>query len=560
MRGVFPILEWLPNYNKKDLVGDLSAGLIVAIMLIPQGIAYAMLAGLPPVVGLYASTVPLIVYALFGTSRHLGVGPIAIISLLVLSAVSPLAEPGTGEYVSLVILLTFMVGILQFAMGALRLGFIVNFVSHAVISGFTSASAIIIGFSQFKHLLGIPLQSENVFMILWETTKRLPEVNPVTLSIGIGSILLLLFLGKHFPKAPAPLAAVVLSISLVYFLGLHGLGVSIVGDVPGGLPEISVPFLDLKMETVLALLPIALTIAFIGFMESIAIAKAIAMKEKYKVSSNQELIGLGLANVAGSVFSAYPVTGAFSRSAVNYQAGGRTQLASIITAVIIILTLLFFTGLFYYLPNAVLAAIIMVAVYQLIDIKEARYLFKVNKTDGMTWVITFLAALIIGVEQGILTGFAVSLIFFIWRSAYPHTAELGYLKREDVFRDISHHPGAKVDPEILIFRVDRSLYFANMAFFEDVLYERVQEKPDVKWIILDFSAVNSIDAVAIHSLERIIEDYGKRNIQFKFARIKRPVKDMLKKAGYEERLGVHMDYYSLRQALDAIDKERYPYA
>lgn len=560
MKGVFPILEWLPNYNKKDLVGDLSAGLIVAIMLIPQGIAYAMLAGLPPVVGLYASTVPLIVYALFGTSRHLGVGPIAIISLLVLSAVSPLAEPGTGEYVSLVILLTFMVGVLQFAMGVLRLGFIVNFVSHAVISGFTSASAIIIGLSQFKHLLGIPLQSENVFMIIWETTKRLTEVNPVTLSIGIGSILLLLLLGKYFPKAPAPLAAVVLSISLVYFLGLHGLGVSIVGEVPGGLPGISVPFLDLKMETVLALFPIALTIAFIGFMESIAIAKAIAMKEKYKVSSNQELIGLGLANVAGSVFSAYPVTGAFSRSAVNYQAGGRTQLASIITAVIIILTLLFFTGLFYYLPNAVLAAIIMVAVYQLIDIKEARYLFKVNKTDGMTWVITFLAVLIIGVEQGILTGFAVSLIFFIWRSAYPHTAELGYLESEDVFRDISHHPGAKVDPEILIFRVDRSLYFANMAFFEDVLYERVQEKPDVKWIILDFSAVNSIDAVAIHSLERIIEDYGKRNIQFKFARIKRPVKDMLKKAGYEERLGVHMDYYSLRQTLDAIDKERYPYA
>jgi len=556
LRGLFPILEWLPNYDKKDFVGDLSAGLIVAIMLIPQGIAYAMLAGLPPVVGLYASTVPLIVYAIFGTSRHVGVGPIAIISLLVLSGVSPLAEPGTGEYVSLVILLTFMVGILQFAMGALRLGFIVNFVSHAVISGFTSASAIIIGLSQFKHLLGIRLQSENVFMILWETTKRLPEMNPVILIIGIGSILLLLFLGKYFPKAPAPLAAVVLSISLVYFLHLQGLGVPIVGDVPGGLPGISVPFLDLKMETVLALLPIALTIAFIGFMESIAIAKAIAMKEKYKVSSNQELIGLGLANVAGSVFSAYPVTGAFSRSAVNYQAGGRTQLASIITAVINILTLLFFTGLFYYLPNAVLAAIILVAVYQLIDIKEARYLFKVNKTDGMTWVLTFLAALIVGVEQGILTGFAVSLIFFIWRSAYPHTAELGYLKSEDVFRDISHHPGAKVDPEILIFRVDRSLYFANMAFLEDELYERLQEKPDVKWIILDFSGVNSIDAVAIHSLDRIIEDYGKRNIQFKLARIKRPVKDMLKKAGCEKRLGEHMDYYSLRQALDAIDRVR----
>ncbi|MGI6555123.1 MAG: SulP family inorganic anion transporter [Bacillota bacterium] len=327
--------------------------------------------------------------------------------------------------------------------------------------------------------------------------------------------------------------------------------------MPGGLPGITLPFLSLNWETVLALVPTGLTIAFVGFVEAIAIAKAIAMKEKYKVSADQELIGLGVANVSGSLFSAYPVTGAFSRSAVNYQSGGRTQLASIITAVIIILTLLFFTGLFYYLPNAVLAAIIMVAVYQLIDIKEARYLFKVNKTDGMTWLLTFLAALILGVEQGIITGFAVSLIFFIWRSAYPHTAELGYLEREDVFRDIGHHPGAEADPEVLIFRVDAPLYFANMAFLEDKLYNRVQEKPDVKWIVLDFSGVNSIDAVAVHSLEKIIEDYSKRNIQFKLARIKRPVRDILKKAGYEEKMGKEMNYYSIRQALKAIDEERY---
>ena len=555
MRAVFPILEWLPNYNKKNLVKDFSTGLIVAIMLIPQGIAYAMLAGLPPVMGLYASTVPLIVYALFGTSRHLGVGPIAIISLLVLSGVSPLAQPGTEEYISLVILLTFMVGILQFAMGALKLGFMVNFLSHAVISGFTSATAIVIGFSQLKHLLGVSLQSENVLMILWETAKRIGEINPITLSIGVGSIVLLLLLARYLPKVPAPLVLVVLTISLVYFLDLPQSGVQIVGDVPGGLPGLAIPFLHLNMETVMALLPTALTIAFVGFVEAIAIAKAIAIKERYKVSSNQELIGLGFANAASSLVSGYPVTGAFSRTAVNYQSGGRTQLASIITAVIIILILLFFTGVFYYLPNAVLAAIIMVAVYKLIDIKEARYLFKVNTTDGICWLLTFLVALMIGIEQGIITGLALSLIFFIWRSAYPHTAELGYLESQDVFRDVDHHSSAKVNPEVLIFRIDGSLYFANMAFLENRLYDRVEDNPDIKWIVVDFSGVNSIDAVAIHSLEKIFEDYGERDIRFKLARIKRPVQEMLEKAGWEEKFGKRMyDYYSIRQALNAIDE------
>ena len=327
------------------------------------------------------------------------------------------------------------------------------------------------------------------------------------------------------------------------------------------MPGISIPFLNLNIGTVLALLPTALTIAFIGFVEAIAIAKAIAIKEKYKVSSNQELVGLGLANAASSLVSGYPVTGAFSRSAVNYQIGGRTQMASIITAVLIILTLLFFTGLFYYLPNAVLAAIIMVAVYKLIDMKYARYLFKVNTTDGISWVATFLVALILGVEQGILTGVILSLLFFIWGSAYPRTVELGYLESEDVFRDVDYHTEAKVDPKILIFRVDARLYFANMAFLENRLFERVQEKPDVKWIVFDFSAVNSIDAVAIQSLERIMEDYGKRGIKFKYARIKRPVQEMVEKAGWEEKFGEQMyDYYSIRQALKAIDEERYRYA
>ncbi|WP_017726107.1 SulP family inorganic anion transporter [Halalkalibacterium ligniniphilum] len=553
LKKMIPALEWITNYKKSDLSGDMTAGLIVAIMLIPQGMAYAMLAGLPPVIGLYASTVPLIIYALFGTSRQLAVGPVAMVSLLVLTGVSTIAEPGTDEYLSLVLLLMLMIGLIQFLMGVLRLGFLVNFLSHAVISGFTSAAAIMIGLSQLKHLLGVNLEADkDVFKIVLESMSRVTEIQPIAFSIGVVSILLLIVLKKYVPKVPGPLVVVGLSILTVYVLQLQQAGVKIVGDVPKGLPSLSLPLFSI--ESVVALLPIALTISFIGFMESIAMAKAIAAKEKYKVAPNKELVGLGLANIGGSFFSGYPVTGGFSRSAVNYQAGARTPLASMITAVLILFTLLFFTGLFYYLPNAVLAAIIMVAVYSLIDLKEARHLFKIRSIDGWTWVITFIATLTIGIEQGILIGVAFSLLVFIGRSAYPHVAELGYVKEKNVFRNIHRYPEAQIDPEVMIFRIDASLYFANMNFLEDTLCKRVVEKPHVKWVLLDFSGVNSIDAVAIHSLEEIMESCGKGDIHFLFAGVKGPVMDVLKKAGWETKYGNKLEHASIEQALTAIGK------
>ncbi|KGA95616.1 sulfate transporter [Alkalihalobacillus alcalophilus ATCC 27647 = CGMCC 1.3604] len=552
-KKLIPALEWMPNYKRSDLSGDMSAGLIVAIMLIPQGMAYAMLAGLPPVIGLYASTIPLLIYALFGTSRQLAVGPVAMVSLLVLAGVSTIAEPGTDEYISLVLLLMLMIGMIQFLMGVLRLGFLVNFLSHAVISGFTSAAAIIIGLSQLKHLLGVKLDADkDVFKILFESISRVSEINPITLTIGLLSILILIGLRKFVPKIPGPLVVVVLSISTIYFLQLQQAGVKIVGEVPKGLPSLSLPVFTL--DAVMALLPIALAISFIGFMESIAMAKAIAAKEKYKVVPNKELVGLGLANIGGSFFAGYPVTGGFSRSAVNYQSGAKTPLATIITAILIILTLLFFTGFFYYLPNAVLAAIIMVAVYSLIDVKEAKHLFKIKSVDGWTWVITFIATLTIGIEQGILIGVVFSLLVFIVRSAYPHVVELGYLQEEKVFRNIKRYPEAKVDPEVMIFRVDASLYFANMTFLEDKLCERVGEKPETKWIILDFSGVNSIDAVAIHSLEEIMESCRKGDIAFHFAGIKGPVMDLLKKANWDKKYGENLRHLSVEHALKAINK------
>lgn len=546
-----PALEWIPNYKSSDLSGDLSAGLIVAIMLIPQGMAYAMLAGLPPVIGLYASTIPLLIYALFGTSRQLAVGPVAMVSLLVLTGVSTLAEPGTEEYISLVLLLMLMIGVLQFLMGVFRLGFLVNFLSHAVISAFTSAAAIVIGLSQLKHLLGVKLEAgKDVFKLLFEAVVRMSEINTITLSIGLVSILILIFMKKYVKKIPGPLIVVVLSIFVVYGLKLESYGVKIVGQVPSGLPSVSLP--SFNSSALIALFPIAVTISLIGFMESIAMAKALAAKEKYKVVANKELIGLGLANIGGSFFSAYPVTGGFSRSAVNYQSGAKTPLASIITAVLIILTLLFFTGLFYYLPNAVLAAIIMVAVYGLIDVKEVKYLFKVRSVDGWTWVITFVATLVIGIEQGILVGVIFSLIIFIGRSAYPHFAELGFLKEENVYRNIRRYPGALVDQEVIIFRFDAPLYFANMTFFETKLSERIVEKPKTKWVVLDFSGVNSIDAVALHSLKELIETYNEAKIEFLFSGVKGPVLDLMKKAGFTDKPTNKISYFSIKQALEEI--------
>jgi len=334
---VFPALEWLQNYKRENLRGDFAAGLIVAIMLVPQGMAYAMLAGLPPVTGLYASTFPLITYALFGSSRQLAVGPVAMMSLLVFAGVSSIAEPGSGKYVSLVLLLSLMVGVMQLGMGLLRAGFIVNFISHAVISGFTSAAAMIILLSQLHHLFGIKVLSggHSAIHLLREIIHGMGGIHLITFGIGSGSILVLLIFKRKLPNFPAPIVVVAASTLVVSFFGLDQYGVSIVGHVPKGIPSLSWP--GLGLDSLRDLFPAALTILFVGFMESISIAEMIAAKEKYKIESNQELIGLGFANIVGSFFSAYPVTGGFSRTAVNYQAGARTGLASIITSMIFLM-------------------------------------------------------------------------------------------------------------------------------------------------------------------------------------------------------------------------------
>lgn len=546
-------LPWLPPWlirpGRDGLRDDLVAGSTIAVMLVPQAMAYAMLAGLSPVVGLYASTLPLVAYALLGSSRHLAVGPVAIISLMVFTACAPLAQGGTADYVAIVLLLTFMVGAIQLVAGLLRLGFVVNFFSQAVISGFTSAAAIIIALSQVQHLLGIQLGAEkNVFKLVAQIAQHAPEANGATLALGAASVAGLWFLKKRFPRFPSAILFVVVGTVLSY-LGLAKLGVRTVGAVPRGLPGLTVPPFDL--DAVRRLVPAALAICFVGYMESISVAKYVAPRAGHKIDPNRELLGLGAANLVASLFSGYAVTGGLSRTAVAYQAGARTQRAAVMTSALILLTLLLLTPLFHYLPKAVLSAIIVVAVGALLDYKEAVHLFRVKRADGLTFLLTFACTLAIGIEQGLLIGLAFSLGLFIWRSSHPHTAELGYLESEGVFRNVSRYPEAKVYPRTLILRPDASLYFANTKFLEDRLALDLAGRPEVRWVVLDMSGVNDIDAVAVDVLEKLMEAYEHRDIKFAFAAMKGPVRDVVKRAGWEKKQG-HIHYPSLPHALRGI--------
>ncbi len=465
MSKYFPVSEWLPDYKKTDLKGDLSAGLTVGVMLIPQGMAYSMLAGLPPIYGLYAATIPLILYAMFGTSRQLAVGPVAMVALLIATGVSELAVAGSQEYIVYAITLALMVGMIQLTMGVFRLGFLVNFLSHPVISGFTSAAALIIGLSQLKHLLGVEIpRSHFIHEIINNAFMQSDKIHIPTLVLGLSGIILILGLKKIKKSIPGSLFAVIFGIIAVSLFNLDSSGVAIVREVPEGFPSPSIPAYSIM--SMKELLPIALTISLVGFMESIAVAKAIQSKHKnYEVDSNQELIGLGLANIGGAFFQSFPVTGGFSRTAVNDQAGARTGLASIISASLIILTLLFLTPLFYYLPKAILASVIMVAVVGLIDIKEAKHLWKTDRRDFTMMTVAFIATLTLGIEQGIALGVILSLAFIIYKSAYPHIAQLGMIKGTGEYMNIARFQDAIQREDVLIVRYDAQLFFANTAFF-----------------------------------------------------------------------------------------------
>ena len=565
-----PVLKWAKQYKRQDLVGDLMAGLIVTIMLVPQSMAYALLAGLPPQVGLYASILPLVLYGLLGTSRTLAVGPVAIVSLLVASGVGPLAEAGTAQYGQLVLTLAFMVAVIQGLMGLVRLGFLVNFLSHPVLAGFTSAAALVIGFSQLKHLLGLSIPNLSFFPLIWYAISHLSQTNLITFALGVGGILILLYfrygLATHLKRRgwkenlvlpltkSAPLIIVLFATILVWVFQLHETaGVKIVGHVPAGLPPLTFPQIELTVWQ--ALLPTALVISFVGYMESIAVAKSLASKRRQKVIANQELIALGMANLGATFTGGYPVTGGFSRSVVNFDAGANTGLASMITAGLIALTVIFLTPLFYFLPQAILAAIVIVAVAGLIDLPALRHIWRYNQADALSYLVTFMAVLLFDVEIGILMGIVTAILLFVYRTSTPHVAIVGRVGESEIYRNVLRHE-VQCWPEVIAVRIDESLYFANTKFLEETVLGLIADHPEIKHFVLIGTAINFIDASALETLESLHRQLKDAGVAFHLAAIKGPVMDRLQAIGFIEHLGperVHMSTHEAMKAIGCID-------
>lgn len=496
-------------------------------MLIPQGMAYALIAGLPPVYGLYASVVPQLVYAIFGTSRQLSVAPVAMDSLLVATGVSVMATEGSEAYITYAIMLAFFMGVAQFTLGIIRMGFITNLLAKPVISGFTSAAALIIGLNQLKYFLGIDLEKSNqVYLIVANAIGQINETHLLTLLLGIAGIVLIKGAKKINNKIPGALIAVIVGISVVAAFGLDTKGVSIVKEVPSGLPSLIIP--DLSIETIQKLLPLSLTIAVVAFMEAFSVAKAIEAKRRdYKVIPNQELIALGAANIVGSLFQSYPVTGGFSRSAVNHQAGANTPLSSIISAILVALTLLFLTPLFYNLPHAILAAIIMVAVAGLIDLGYVRTLWKTNKIEFGLLMATFIVTLQFSMVPGIVTGIVLSILILLFRAANPHMAILGRVKGIEEYRNVTRFKDLETWPELLVLRVDAPFAFVNIQTIKDKVMNEVQRRNGtLKYVVLDAGSVAYVDATGVIGLRELIEGLEEKGIQILFAEMIGPVRDV----------------------------------
>ena len=522
----------MPAYKKSYFKNDLIAGITVAVLLIPQGMAYAMIAGLPPIYGLYAALVPQIIYAFLGTSRQLAVGPVAMDSLLVAAGLGAISMASPEAYIQMAILLALMMGMIQFLMGLLRMGFIVAFLSKPVISGFTSAAAIIIGLSQLKHFLGIPIpQSNKLQVIIKSIIDNDTAIHLPTLVIGITGILLLLGIKKINRKIPASLIVVALGITWVYFSQQGGKGVDVVGLIPEGLPFFQMPIINFK--TIKILFPTAITIALIAFMEAISVAKAIEEKEKnYILNPNQELIALGASNMVGALFQSYPTTGGFSRTAVNHQAGAKTGLAALITAALVAIVLSFFTHWFYYLPKAILAAIIMVAVISLIDFKYAKRLYFIAKDEFLVLIVTFLLTLFFGITEGIILGILLSLLLLVYRSSKPHHAFLGRIGTTNYFKNSIRFPKEVVlRDDLIILRFDSQLFFGNIQYFKQLITDTISKNPDkVKGFIINMRSINYIDSTATEQLTKIILTLKKHGIRVMLVGAIGPARDVILKS------------------------------
>ena len=562
-----PILEWGRRYDRDTLVSDLVAAIIVTMMLIPQSLAYALLAGLPPEIGLYASVAPLLLYAVFGTSRVLAVGPVAVVSLMTAAAIGEHAVAGSPQYWAVAITLAFLSGVMLLIMGVLRLGFLANFLSHPVISGFISASGLLIAASQLKTLLGVKAEGHNVIDLAQALISQLPNIHVLTLVVGVLATAFLFWVRKGLKPLlirvglnarladvlakAGPVAAIAVTALLAWILDWKGQGLRLVGSVPQGLPPLTLPLWDLALWQSLAM-P-ALLISVVGFVESVSVGQTLAAKRRQRIEPNQELVALGASNLSAAFTGGFPVTGGFARSVVNFDAGAQTPAAGVYTAVGITLASLFLTPALYFLPQATLSATIIVAVLSLVDLGMLKRTWAYSRTDFLAALATLLMTLVQGVEVGLVVGVAVSLVLFLYRTSRPHIAEVGQVPGTEHFRNVLRHHVA-TSPRLVSLRVDESLYFANARALEDRINDLVAERPALKHVVLQCSAINDIDASALESLEAIDHRLRDAGLRLHLSEVKGPVMDRLQATEFVARLSGKI-YLSHYQAIAQLSPE-----
>jgi SulP family sulfate permease len=562
-----PILEWGRRYDRDTLVSDLVAAIIVTMMLIPQSLAYALLAGLPPEIGLYASVAPLLLYAVFGTSRVLAVGPVAVVSLMTAAAIGEHAVAGSPQYWAVAITLAFLSGVMLLIMGVLRLGFLANFLSHPVISGFISASGLLIAASQLKTLMGVKAEGHNVIDLAQALISQLPNIHVLTLVVGVLATAFLFWVRKGLKPLlirvglnarladvlakAGPVAAIAVTALLAWILDWKGQGLRLVGSVPQGLPPLTLPLWDLALWQSLAM-P-ALLISVVGFVESVSVGQTLAAKRRQRIEPNQELVALGASNLSAAFTGGFPVTGGFARSVVNFDAGAQTPAAGVYTALGITLASLFLTPALYFLPQATLSATIIVAVLSLVDLGMLKRTWAYSRTDFLAALATLLMTLVQGVEVGLVVGVAVSLVLFLYRTSRPHIAEVGQVPGTEHFRNVLRHHVA-TSPRLVSLRVDESLYFANARALEDRINDLVAERPTLKHVVLQCSAINDIDASALESLEAIDHRLRDAGLRLHLSEVKGPVMDRLQATEFVARLSGKI-YLSHYQAIAQLSPE-----
>ena len=564
---IFPFLEWLPMLRDINVLrADIIAGLTVALVLIPQSMAYAQLAGLPAYFGLYIAFMPVMIAALWGSSKQLATGPVAVVSLMSATALATIAggialdnpDPDiVSRYIALAMFLTLIVGLFQFCLGFFKLGVIVNFLSHPVIVGFTNAAALVIGLSQLSKIFGVsmPGAAGDHFLTvrIWGVLQQLGDTHMLTFAMGMGAFAVMFLMKKYTPKIPGVLVAVVATTLISYFIGYKERGGSVVGEIPEGLPEFAVPAFN--VGDFWALLPSAIIISLVGFMEAISIAKAMAAKTKDRIDPNQELIGQGVGNIVGSFFQSYPSSGSFSRSAVNLNAGAVTGFSSVVTAMIVLVTLLFLTPLLYHLPKAVLAAVIMMAVFGLINFSAIKHAWRANVHDGIASIVTFICTLGFAphLDKGILIGAGLSLGLYLYRTMKPRVAMLGRYP-DGTLRDLQVNPDLLRDEEVVVLRFDGSLYFANVSYFEDTILEAVSENQNAKYILIVGDGINQLDASGEEVVHHLIERLSSNDITLVFSGLKKQILDVMRCTYLFEKLGQENFFATENMALVDIYK------